>query len=242
MIFFLGNDGTVIGSAPTPVYQGAANVNDIYLVAPFAAGLAVDVAFKLPNGVLTSRYPMKRVNELTGIINKQTGQNYNGYLFSMPNEITRYYGTVTAQFFVYTGNNGQVLASSYASFAVGAGVPSILPPAPSEDVYEAIRQIISDLQKQLENGDFPARSIYAWNPTYSYGANEITYYPDVGTFGAFVKSIAADNLNNPPYNETGVLDSEHWEVVLDFNTLNKAIVIWGFNQAVDISDLDWEVK
>jgi len=30
--------------------------------------------------------------------------------------------------------------------------------------------------------------------------------------------------------------------VLDFNQLNKAIVIWGFNEAVDISDLEWEVE
>ncbi|MDE6586127.1 MAG: hypothetical protein K2K80_05565 [Clostridia bacterium] len=242
MIFFVGNDGTVISSVPSPVYQGSAGANNIYLVAPFAVNLQVTVAFKLPNGLWTERYPMTQVNEITEVVNKQTGKSYVGWQFSLPNEITRYYGTVTVQFFFYTGHGAIITASSATTFTVGCGVPEILPDAPGKDVYEIILDNLTVLQQQLDNGAFPARSIYAWNPTYSYGANEITYYPDVGTFGAFVKSITTDNLNNPPYNAAGVLDSEHWEVVLDFNTLNKAIVIWGYNQAVDISDLDWEVK
>ena len=40
MIFFVGNDGTVVKSAPSPVYQGGANANTVYLVAPFAENLS----------------------------------------------------------------------------------------------------------------------------------------------------------------------------------------------------------
>lgn len=253
MIFFIGNDGTVIKSVPSPINQGSVNANNIYLIAPFAENLTATIAFKLPNGVCTERFVMTPVNEISGIVDENSGKTYSGWSFSMPNDITRYYGSVTAQFYFYTGqtvNKPQtvtekspvIVASSAVNFSVARGVPDILPEEPSADVYAAILSNIAALQQQLNNGAFAARAIYAWNPTYSYNANEITYYPDVGLFGAFVKSKAADNLNHPPYNEDGELNSQYWEVVLDFNQLNKAIVIWGFNEAVDISDLEWEVE
>ena len=242
MIFFVANDGTIISSVPSPVYQGGVNANSIYLVAPFAQNLQASVSFKLPNGVRTSRYPMTPVQELTGIVNEKSGQTYSGWQFSMPNEITQYFGTVTAQFYFYSAQQGIITATSYASFTVEKGVPSILPATPSEDVYDAIMENLSALSQQLNNGAFAARSIYQWNSAYAYGAGEITYYPDVGDFGAFVKSTVADNKGNPPYDAQGVLDAAHWETVLDFNQLTKAVVIWGFNQATDISDLEWEVQ
>ena len=173
MIFFVGNDGTVISSVPSPVYQGSPGANDIYLVAPFAVNLQATVAFKLPNGVLTEQYPMKLVNELAGIVNKQTGQAYNGWQFSMPNSITEYFGTVTAQFFFYSAQ-GKVIATSSTSFTVGRGVPPILPDAPTQDVYDLILANISALQQEIK---------------------DISY---------------------------------------------KAIVVWGFNEATKISDLNWE--
>lgn len=175
MIFFVGNDGTVINSVPSPVYQGSANANDIYLVAPFAANLSATVAFKLPNGVYTERYPMKLVSEIADIVNKQTGQAYNGWQFSMPNSITEYFGAVTAQFFFYSPQ-GNLVATSSTTFTVGKGVPQILPAAPTDDVYDLILENISALTQEIKN------------------------------------------------------------------VSNKAIVIWGFNEAVDISDLNWEVK
>lgn len=241
MIFFIGNDGTVIKSFPSPVYQGSVNANNIYVIAPFAENLTVTVAFRLPNGIITERFVMTPVNEIAGVTDEKTGKVYSGWQFSLPNTLTKYFGTVKAQFFFYAAN-GVLVASSSTDFQVGRGVPDILPEEPSADVYAAILSNISALQQQLNNGAYPARAIYAWNSTYSYGANEITYFPDVGLFGALVKSKVADNLNHPPYNEAGELNSQYWEVVLDFNQLNKAIVIWGFNEAVDITDLDWEVQ
>lgn len=239
MIFFIGNDGTIIKSFPSPVYQGSVNANNVYVIAPFAENLSVTVAFKLPNGILTERFVMTPVNEIAGVTDEKTGKVYSGWQFAMPNTLTKYFGTVKAQFFFYAPN-GAIVASASTDFQVGKGVPDILPDEPSADVYAAILSNIAALQQQLNNGEYPARSIYAWNSAYSYGANEITYYPDVGLFGAFVKSKTTDNLNHPPYDENGQLNSQYWEVVLDFNQLNKAIVIWGFNEAVDISELNWE--
>ncbi len=219
MIFFIANDGTVIKSVPSPVYQGSANSNDVIIVAPFAANLNVSVAFKLPNGVYMGRFPMTKLNELDGVINGRTGKPYSCWQFSMPNDITRYYGTVTAQFFFYSAHNGAITASSSVSFVVGQGVPPILPDTPSEDVYDLILANISALQSQLNNGTFAARAIYAWNSVYKYGAGELAFYPDRGDYGAFIKSLVADNVNLPYVD--GELNSEYWKEIADFNILNE---------------------
>ena len=237
MIFFIGNDGTVIKSFPSPVYQGSVNANNIYIIAPFAENLTVTVAFRLPNGIITERFVMTPVNEIAGVTDEKTGKVYSGWQFSLPNTLTKYFGTVKAQFYFYAGN-GVLVASSSTDFQVGRGVPDILPEEPSADVYAAILSNISALQQQLNNGAYPARAIYAWNSTYSYGANEITYFPDVGLFGALVKSKAADNLNHPPYNEAGELNSQYWEALLYFTSEGKAAIFWGFNQPADITDLE----
>lgn len=217
MIFFVGNDGTVISSVPEPVYQGSVNANTIYLIAPFAANLQVTVAFKLPNGVWTERYLMTQTNEITEVINKQTGKTYSGWQFSMPNEITQYYGTVTAQFFFYSGQ-GVITASSSTSFTVGRGVPEILPDTPSEDIYNEILDNLSILTQQVNNGTFAARSVFAWRQNEVYNVDELVYYPDKGEYGVFVKSLT-DNNKAEPYTD-GKLNSVYWQEITDFNVLN----------------------
>lgn len=163
MIFFIGNDGTVINSVPSPVYQGSAGVNDIYVVAPFASNLQATVAFKLPNGVYTERYPMKLVNEITELVNKKTGQMCSGWQFSMPNNITEYFGTVTAQFFFYSAQQGKQIACSATTFTVGRGVPPILPDRPTDDVYELILVNIAALQQDIKNVTSKAVVIWGFN-------------------------------------------------------------------------------
>lgn len=225
MIFFVANDGTVMESVPSPVYQGAANANNVYLVAPFASNLQATVAFKLPNGVLTEQYAMKLFGELEGVINKQTGKPYSGWQFSMPNEITRYYGVVTAQFFFYSAEGNVVITTSSVTFTVGRGVPELLPNAPTADIYETILSNLSALQQQLDNGLFAARAIYAWNSTYTYGAGELVFYPQKGNYGTFLKSLT-DNNKAEPYVD-GVLDTANWLLVSDFNILTELYSLKG---------------
>lgn len=217
MIFFVGNDGTIIKGMPSPVYQGAANSNTIYLIAPFATNVSVTVAFQLPNGVWTKAAVMTPQNALQGIVNEATGQEYAGWAYDLPNSITQHYGTVTAQFFFYSAQAGVITASSATSFQVGRGVPTVLPDTPTQDIYEQILENISSLQQQLNNGTYAARAIYAWNSAYTYGANEITYYK-IGQWGALVRSKKADNTDNVPYTgeEWTSLNEEWWEEVINF--------------------------
>mgnify|MGYP002796598331 CR=1 FL=1 len=219
MIFFVGNGGTIVKGLPEPVYQGAANANTVYLVAPFASNGTVTVAFQLPNGTATSPAQMTAQGEISGITD-ENGNAYSGWLYDLPNAVTALYGVVTAQFYFYNAQ-GKITASSATSFTVGRGVPAVLPAEPSEDVYEQILSNIAALQTDLNNGFYASRAIYAWNSTYTYGANEITYYP-VGTYGAFVKSVVANNIGQTPYVD-GAVNSAYWAEVLNFDNAYAAM-------------------
>lgn len=83
-----------------------------------------------------------------------------------------------------------------------------------DTVYTDVQSILSDIQ----NGDFFARSIASWSASYNYGANEITFYPSIGTYGAFVQSVVAGNTNNAPY-VNGAINSAFWKEVVNFNTI-----------------------
>lgn len=215
MIIFVGNDGTAVKSLPSPVYQGGANANTVYLVAPFAENLAVTVAFQLPNGVAVAPAAMTAQGAIEGLTDAQ-GSAYAGWAYDLPNSVTALYGTVTAQFYFYAAT-GKIVASSAVTFTVGRGVPQVLPDEPDDTVYEQILAAVSGLQSDLEGGYYAARAVYAWNSTYTYGANEITFYPDIGEYGAFVKSLVADNTQ-PPYTD-GAINAAYWSEVVNFNTV-----------------------
>ena len=219
MIFFTDNDGTIIKSFPSPVYQGGANTNTIYLISPMS-GVQASVAFMLPNGEATERMLMTYQNAIEGVVN-ENGQTYAGWTYALPNSITMYYGVVDVQFFFYSSSTGELTATSMTSFEVAKGVPEVLPPVPDETVYEAILSQIASLREQLINGYFASRAIYPWNTTYTYGIDEIVYYPDIGEYGALVQSKASGNTGNTPYNADGSLNSQWWTEVVNFNTVTE---------------------
>lgn len=221
MLFFVGNDGTIIKSDPAPVYQGAANANDIFIVAPFASNLSVGVAFKLPNGVWTDIFMLTPVGEIPQTVNKLTGAPYSGWKYSLPNEITKEYGTVKAQFYFYPAQGGIVTPTSYTSFEVGRGVPAQLPEEPQPDIYAQILAVLSQIQGDLKSGYFAARALIGWHSTpFVYGNGEFVYYPEKGKNGTFLQSIKADNTA-PPYNEQGALNTDAWKEVVNFDYISE---------------------
>lgn len=217
MIFFADNAGTIVKSFPSPVYQGSANTNTIYLIAPFASNAEASVAFLLPNGEATEREPMTYQSEIEGVTN-ENGSTYSGWSYAIPNDITKYYGVVTVQFFFYSSSGGILSATSSTSFVVSKGVPSVLPPEPEADVYDAILSNIASLREQLVSGFFASRAVFPWNITYTYGTNEIVYYPSIGKFGAVVRSKRDGNTGNTPY-VNGEINSQWWTEVVNFNTI-----------------------
>lgn len=150
MIVFAKADGSVINVMPSPVYQGSNLSGSIYFVAPLSRLNAVNLAFKLPNGIYTQSYNMTGVSELEGITDK-LGKEYSVWEWEDKNaEITQYAGVCIAQFSAYLPN-GQLLTTSSASFEVQEGVLPELPPVPSQDVYESIKRYLALLDDRTKN-------------------------------------------------------------------------------------------
>ena len=221
MILFCNADGTIVKNLGTPVYQGAANSNTLYLIAPYAPNLTATVGFMLPDGTAVAPDVMTPQNAVAGGQNAD-GTTYAGWSYTLPAQVTAKYGTVTAQFYFYapTGENtaNAIVATSSTSFQIGRGVVPVLPDTPDADVYANILTTLSQLQTDINNGYYAARAIYAWNSAYTYGANEITFYPSIGNYGAFVKSIVENNTDNAPY-VNGEINSQYWSEVVNFNTI-----------------------
>lgn len=230
MIFFVGNDGTIFNNQSAPVYQGSAEANDIYLYAPFAANLSVSVAFILPNKAITQPAYMTATGQLgsgdNAVVNAATNNPLAGWKYTLPNNITEYYGDVTAQFFFYTATN-KLLGTSSTTFRVGRGVPAELPAEPSEDIYTQILSAISAIQEDLANGYFSARSLRPYNSAYTYGQNEMVWYlaDGSGTRGQILKSLTDNNTQSPYISDDGqsAINSQYWSLVIDFDDIYSQI-------------------
>ncbi len=228
MIFFINHSGQIIKSIPTPVHQGSSGANEVYLVAPFARGTVATVCFLLPGGEVVAPRAMKEeanLGAIKGAVDEETGAEYHVWAYALPSSVTKYYGSVTAQFYFYGQANDVVLATGATTFTVEMGAGSSLPDEPSAEVWEDILSNLSLLQTTLNQGAYPARAIYAWNSAYTYGANEIVYVPSVGSYGAFVKSLIGNNRSRPPYVD-GALQAQYWAEVVNFNNLSEGY----FNQ------------
>ena len=212
MVFFVNNSGVITNSFPEQVFEGSANANSFYVVAPFANNLTATVAFTLPNGIVTQPYGLTATGEISGFTDG-SGNTYYGWSMELPNAVTTYYGKVIAQVAFCSAN--RLLCTSATTFTVGRGVAAELPETPTEDVYQQILQALAQLQSDLGNGYFVARAVYVWNSAYTYGAGELVYYP-MGTYGVYVKSNVANNTQEPYTN--GTINS-NWSLALDFNAV-----------------------
>lgn len=220
MIFYISGDGGAKLVSASPVHQGSADTCRIGVIAPFADNMQVTCAFRLADGSTIAPALMTRSAKLDGIFAQATDSAVGYWEYDLPGAVSEKYGRTYVQFYFYSAEEGAVFASAETSFLVSRGVSAQLPETPDETVYGQILSAIAELSGDVFNGYYAARAIYAWNSEFTYGANEITFYPDYGEYGAFVKSVTADNKGNAPYTD-GVLDSAHWEEVTDFNALQE---------------------
>lgn len=220
MIFYISGDGGAKLVSASPVHQGSADTCRIGVIAPFADNVQVTCAFRLADGSTLAPALMTRSAKLDGIFAQATDSAVGYWEYDLPGAVSEKYGRTYVQFYFYSAEEGAVFASAETSFLVSRGVSAQLPETPDETVYGQILSAIAVLSGDVFNGYYAARAIYAWNSEFTYGANEITFYPDYGEYGAFVKSVTADNKGNAPYTD-GVLDSAHWEEVTDFNALQE---------------------
>lgn len=216
MIYFADAGGSLIRCVPQRIYQGSAEGNRLFLVAPFAESAGMLAAFCLPDGACTERYMMQFAGEIGGFTDG-SGKAMYGWQLNVPRCVTHSYGTVTVQFYRVTGSDS--LATFSARFTVERGVPESLPAEPSADVYQSLLSALAQVNTDVQNGLYAARALHSWSAGQVYGANEVVFYPFSEGSGALIRSKAAEN-DAAPYTE-GVLDTEHWEELIGFDSVTQ---------------------
>ena len=153
MIFFFKADGTLIKSAPETVYQGSAEAGKVYVVAPLNANMLVDVYYELPNGERWGAYLLE--NNGTVINNEELLDGWALWSTTLESAITRYAGTLKAQFGFYqsSGNTDKVplITSQGVTITIAKGIVRDLPSAPTTDVYAQIVNAISSIKQDIAN-------------------------------------------------------------------------------------------
>ncbi len=218
LIFFVSSDGSAEKIVRTPVHQGSADANTVYLIAPFDAGAQVSCLLRLPDGAQTEPVLMQGEECVPGVYDER-GRAFSGWSCTLPANACAHFGRVAVQFRIYRAD-GTVLATAASSFTVSRGIRAELPETPSADSYEQILANIAALKSDVAGGVFAARAVYAWNPDHIYGTNEIVFYPDVGNYGAFVKSVQTGNKGQTPYTG-GAINAAWWEEVVNFNNITE---------------------
>ena len=214
MVYFCDGAGSVLRCVPERVYQGSAEAGTVVLAAPFAAGAHVSAAFRLPNGECTPRRPMESAGGAEGLFDAE-GEGIRLWTLRLPDCVTSVYGEVTVQFFRTTAED--VLATAAVRFTVEPGIAPALS-EPDEDAFAQFAQALAGMGADLDNGAFSARSVYAWNAAFTYGANEIAYCPaGADGSGSFVRSKVSGN-DAPPY-ENGAINGSYWEEEVSFGAL-----------------------
>lgn len=197
MLFIANAQGTILNTVPDRVYQGSNNANQVLLAIPLPSSVSIKVAYKLPNGLLTEPALMT-YNE-----QEVEGNPLNVWSIDIPEAITTYYGTVTAQF-VATNSQGVKVASGSATFEVERGVAPVLPATPTQDIYDQILQALSSIKEDIVNGWLESKALLPYDSTFTY------------TFGAVVfnannkelyKSLAELNKGNP------LADTTKWQAL-----------------------------
>ena len=221
MIFFADKNGDVVKVMPGSVHQGSANADEICLFAPFPKNIRVTAAFRLPDCSVTEPALMQSVGAVWAA-GEEAGDPLAGWTYVLPACVAEKYGSVAVQFYFYAGEQGTLSASGEAVFSVSRGVRAELPETPDADIYQEILQDIAALSGDVGAGYYAARSVYAWNAAYTYGANELVFVPDAGEYGAILRSKANENTH-APYAD-GVLQSEYWEEAVSFDAAHAANV------------------
>ena len=141
MVFFTNAQDTVIAAIHEPLYQGSSRANTLTLVAPYPPESVVTVAFRLPNGILTtpqlagdgSEYRMTPVDlSSLGIRSAENGARYNAWVYTVKMPITQYAGTLKVNFFISSG--GETHSVSAENLPIHEGVPYIDPTITETDI------------------------------------------------------------------------------------------------------------
>lgn len=197
MLFIANAQGTILNTVPDRVYQGSNNANQVLLAIPLPSSVTITVAYKLPNGLLTEPAAMT-YNE-----QEIEGNPLNVWSIDIPEAITTYYGTVTAQF-VATNSQGVKIASGSATFEVERGVAPVLPATPTQDIYDQILQALSAIKEDMLNGWLESKALLPYDSTFTYTQNAVVFN---SSNKELYKSLIVTNKGN------ALTDTTKWQAL-----------------------------
>lgn len=179
MIFFANTEGSITKVIQEPLYQGSL-ANRVILLAPFK-GAQVTVAFTLPNGLKTTvdlMQPNMQEQDISGLLGAN-GAVYSAWSYTLSQAITQYAGKLLVQFYVYFAT-GEILATYTSEMTIQRGVAPVLPTEPTQDVYQTIITLLTNLQAGLENtiiivNELPTENILE-NTIYALVGGEIVEF------------------------------------------------------------------
>ncbi len=141
MIISLTLNGEIYSVEPEQIYQGANNVNEIFIFAPLSANTSFEMEFTLPNGHITKPYVLERIAPVSSQLNT--------WKLVVDAPLTQYYGVVKYQF---KGTvNGVTTATGKGSFTILQGVNWALPDIPDTNTYELMLNKIAQIEGEVIN-------------------------------------------------------------------------------------------
>lgn len=220
MILYANAEGKIINAVQERVFQGAAGSHRLILVSPFALSDVITATFTRFGGKPCAPVFLTAEHTLSGITDAE-GNSLAVRGALIPSEILAGYGRVKLQFYVrYNGEAGEEIFSfePYV-FTVERGVRENLPVSPDDNVYERLLSAMSSLNADVLNGEYGARSLFAWKENAVYGKGELVFYTNEAGESIILRS-AVDGNEALPYLQ-GALNGAYWENVLDFSSLSK---------------------
>lgn len=143
MIISLTLNGEIYSVEPEQIYQGANNVNEIFIFAPLSANTAFEMEFTLPNGHITKPYILERIAPISSQL--------NAWKLVVDAPLTQYYGVIKYQF---KGTiNGTTTATGKGSFTITEGVDWVMPDIPDTSTYELLKNKIAQIEGDVINAN-----------------------------------------------------------------------------------------
>lgn len=209
MIVFLNLDGTARIVSPERVFQGS-SVNIVSAIYAGAPNTSLQIAFTLPNRVVTQYAPMSyNVASQEGIAGV--------WEYKIPSTVTEKTGTVGMTICATLPDGKQT--SYNLTFNVEYAVLPQLPPEPDQNVYDLILQYLAENQSRIVNLDtrvtdlenkVVAKTLLDITATVENGETVFTKYYTDGTTAQFSVPLGDGGVTTVNGNTIIKFDASQW--------------------------------
>lgn len=171
MLYYIDSSGVVQAAIPDTVTQGAINVNDIVIIAPFPISTVVTAEITLPNGmkiypryvgyeeIRESDYAYKfaPITAFEGKIPAPDGVTVNVWKMTLDRALAQKAGALRLTF-LFTDAYGHTLPSTEVTLNVGRASPYLAPTVTAQDI-NTIAEYLAVMQTLIASAEEIAASV-----------------------------------------------------------------------------------